>query len=341
MRKKVRRPRNKTVVEEEEEEDEAETEGEGEKSENKDATNTVGDGADTHRETHNDANNDAVAEERFDSNDDEHELFTFGTESLAESQVQRDELDALRDSLLQAVQEQIDARLSNLPHSSQTQTERDRDRERLDELETAMATFKRIAYSLDDLRQMVDSLTQRVNALSHAETLEAKVQAALHKGVEEAHEKWSRVYNEMSFALENVNDADIAVNESSFDAGKVLAMSEHTSDKGRNGGESESSRKQTGRGLPPAESYDAERERRAQEKENDLWDDSKVHALGPKAFFLRAKELCRLIAVRLQDVQPRDGVKQTLARVCPSLREMFERGEQMLVMDAKAREGEK
>jgi hypothetical protein len=282
IRKKVRQ-RKPRLVEEEESEDE-----DCDKDETKAQTKLHGD-----EEIEKELSDKNELSDKADNDVDCCDSATFGTESLADSQIHRQEFDELQEEIQNELHVHFALQQEELQHLQASH------KLRLEELEREMSIFKRIAYSVDDLKAVLDTMQQKVNLLTAGESLESKQHDRMRQRVEEAQEKWNKVNSELNFALENLNDPDFELHAHLNNDPDGNERSAHT---------------------------------------NLLWDDAYLHSLGPKAFFLRARDLSRILASKVQDLYPRDDFPQTLQKVGPPLREIFTHTEQLLHMDERARD---
>eukprot|EP01040_Poterioochromonas_malhamensis_P011549 gene11549-12596_t len=143
----------------------------------------------------------AGEEEQDDGNSrmtgEESSLFNDGSESLfaEDSSIGRHLIDVLE--------------ANNVETANVINTLRDEYNDRLDTVETTLATFKRIAFVIDDLKIGFEAVRKRVDAVTTGETFEEKMNAALLGKIDKLKEQWSRVYSELVFALENVNQGEL------------------------------------------------------------------------------------------------------------------------------------
>lgn len=216
--------------------------------------------------------------------------FSMAEESIAEEK--RRQLEWQKSQILEVVASETHGMVDGLRMEYQ---------QRLDELEAAIATFRRIAFVIDDLKINFDTIKHKVDALASGESIEEKMAKSMMDRIANVKELWNKVSVELCFALENVNDPD----------------------------------------LDKEDMHDEVKQEDGESKpDKDLWENEDLESFGPKAFFIRAKDFSRIIDDNLEEFNPRDTLPLTLKKVIPTLLNIFNKGETMLEMDNKARQSE-
>ncbi len=330
IRKKVRRKKPKKIVMEEEESDEDDEEDEeeaarrekeraeriAEKERRKAERALAREQAAAERAARDREEDESLGEE--DSFGENHTWL--GSESLAESQLQRHELEAFRQEILDLIADRGNTNMMDLYEI------KNNFRQRLDDLENSTATFKRIAFVLDEVKNNFEGLKAKVDALIAGDSFDAKMAQNLLNKVGDCQDRWSKVYSEMSFALENINDPEIAGGINILSPGQVANTNSPNGTMNVNG-------------LATMTEDTADGQVHRTVSQEQLWSDSPDDrdSIGPKAFFLRARDLAKILGEKIEDIHPRDTVPQTLRKVVPHLIELFEKGDCMLRMDEQAR----
>jgi hypothetical protein len=77
---------------------------------------------------------------------------------------------------------------------------------RISSLESAVGTFKRIAFVIDDLKIGFDTVRNKVDTVVSNESIDEKLNRSMLDRIAKLKESWARIYSELVFALENLND---------------------------------------------------------------------------------------------------------------------------------------
>lgn len=80
--------------------------------------------------------------------------------------------------------------------------------DRLDELESTVNVFKRLALMIDDLKVGFEGVRQRVESVTGSENIDEKLAQSMISKIKHVKDLWSKVHSEMVFGLDNIPESE-------------------------------------------------------------------------------------------------------------------------------------
>ena len=194
--------------------------------------------------------------------------------------------------------------------------------QRVGDLETSVGTFKRIAFTIDDLKTSVDTLRHKVERVTGGESIDEQMEQSLLAKIHAAQAHWKKVLAELLFAFESLGD-HVDLDESFHDT------KSRDADDNNNNSNSNSSHNNNAAGYKPGHSTSG--------------DDGQGQDHGNKIFFHRCKAFAMLLEEQIDtafEITPNDRLPAVLQRLVPQLNRIYDFAQELLQRDTTARQSE-
>jgi hypothetical protein len=178
--------------------------------------------------------------------------------------------------------------------------------QRVGDLETSVGTFKRIAFTIDDLKNTVETIRHKVDRVTGGENIDEQMEQSIMAKIYAAQAHWKKVLAEFLFAFESLGEH---------------FLDDEAANKDKSG----------------------EDEHHGQYKAHLPGVETHHFSHGGKHFFHRCKAFVTLLEDQVDsafEVLPNDRLPVVLQRLMPHLNRIFEFSQELLQLDTNARQSE-